>query len=133
MIFPISFSSADMILNTIRKQNIVLETKIDNEKDVVIDGHYIGELKGLKLYLDFKTGAPDTDIKSLKKAARQGIGPELTKRVDSIIKNGIVKLNDDFKIYWSRYPIAQIVPGKNYLEPEIGLITDDILTPISKN
>ena len=115
------------------KQNIVLETKIMNEKDVVIDGHYIGELRGLKLYLDFKTGASDADIKSLKKAARNGIGPELIKRVDSIIDNGILKLDEDFKIYWLKHPIAQIIPGKNYLEPNITLITDDILDSASKN
>ena len=115
------------------KQNIVLETKIMNEKDVVIDGHYIGELRGLKLYLDFKTGASDADIKSLKKAARNGIGPELIKRVDSIIDNGILKLDEDFKIYWLKHPIAQIIPGKNYLEPDITLITDDILDPASQN
>jgi len=49
------------------KQDTVLETKIKNDKDVIIDGQYIGELKGLKLNLDFRTGALDTDIKSLKR------------------------------------------------------------------
>ncbi len=115
------------------KQDIVLETKIKNDKDIIIDGHFIGEIKGLKLNLDFKTGALDTDIKSLKKAARQGISPELTKRVNLIISSGILKLNEDFKIYWLDNPIAQIIPGKNYLEPYIDLITDDILDLDSKN
>ena len=115
------------------KQDTVLETEIKNDKDVIIDGQYIGELKGLKLNLDFRTGALNTDIKSLKKAARQGIGPELTKRVNLIISSGILKLNEDFRIYWLDNPIAKIIPGKNYLEPDIDLITDDILDLDSKN
>jgi len=115
------------------KQDAVLETEIKNDKDVIIDGQYIGELKGLKLNLYFRTGALDTDIKSLKKAARQGISPELTKRVNLIISSEILKLNEDFKIYWLDNPIAKIIPGKNYLEPDIDLITDDILNLDSKN
>ena len=78
------------------KQDTVLETEIKNDKDVIIDGQYIGELKGLKLNLDFRTGALNTDIKSLKKAARQGIDPELRKRTNLIISSGILKLNEDF-------------------------------------
>ena len=115
------------------KQDMVLETKIKNDKDIIIDGHYIGELKGLKLNLDFKIGALDTDIKSLKKAARQGISSELTKRTNLIVSSEILKLNEDFKIYWLDNPIARIIPGKNYLEPNIDLITDDILDAFSKN
>ena len=115
------------------KQDTVLETEIKNDKDVIIDGQYIGELKGLKLNLDFRTGALNTDIKSLKKAARKGISPELTKRVNLIISSGILKLNEDFRILWLDNPIAKIIPGKNYLEPNIDLITDDILDLDSKN
>ena len=115
------------------KQDAVLETEIKNEKEVIIDGQYIGELKGLKLNLDFRIGALDTDIKSLKKAARRGISSELTKRVNLIISSGILKLNEDFKIYWLDNPIAKIIPGKNYLKPDIDLITDDILNLDLKN
>jgi ATP-dependent RNA helicase SUPV3L1/SUV3 len=115
------------------KQDRVLETEIKNNKEVIIDGQYIGELKGLKLNLDFKIGALDTDIKSLRKAARQGISPELKKRVHLIISSGILKLNEDFVILWLDNPIARIIPGKNYLEPDIDLITDDILDLDSKN
>ena len=33
--------------------------------------------------MDLKAGALETDIKSLKKAARQTVGPELQKRIQS--------------------------------------------------
>ena len=37
------------------------------------------------------------------------------------------ELNEDFKIYWNKYPIAKLCPGKDYLNPEIELIIDDMI------
>ena len=115
------------------KQDIDLKTEIKDQKNVLIDGQYIGELKGLKLNLDLKIDTIDTDIKSLKKAARQGVGPELLKRINQIINSNILELKEDFKIYWENNPIAYITRGKNYLEPNLNLIADDILEFESRN
>ncbi len=109
------------------KQDITFNTKIIDNKRVMINNQYIGQLNGLKLELDYKIGALDTDIKSLKKAARQNVAPEILKRVGEIIKNNNLQLNDDFKIYWNDYPIAQLTPGKDYLNPDIKLIIDDMI------
>ena len=99
----------------------------------MINNQYIGQLNGLKLELDYKIGALDTDIKSLKKAARQNVAPEILKRVGEIIKNNNLQLNDDFKIYWNDYPIAQLTPGKDYLSPNIELLVDDMLEQNQKS
>ncbi|RZO62294.1 MAG: helicase [Candidatus Pelagibacterales bacterium] len=115
------------------KQEIDLKTEIKEEKNIIIDNQYIGELKGLKLILDLKAGALDTDIKSLKKAARQGVRPELIKRINKIISDDKIELKDDFKIYWKNDPIAFISQGKNYLEPNLNLVVDDILEFEEKN
>ena len=109
------------------KQDISLETKIIDNKKVMVDGQFIGELRGLKLNLDLKVGALDTDIKSLKKTARLNVAPEFRKRIKEIIETKLIELKDDFKIYWEKFPIAKLSPGKNYLSPEINLITDDII------
>ena len=109
------------------KQDMNFKTEIiDNEK-VLIDDQFIGKLKGLKLELDLKVDTLDTDIKSLKKAARQGIGPELIKRIRKIINTGLLEIKDDFKIYWEKFPVAKLLPGKDYLDPELSLIVDDIV------
>jgi len=109
------------------KQDVSFETKIVENKKVMINNQYIGQLKGLKLELDLKIGALDTDIKSLKKAARQNVGPEILKRIEQIKKNGMIELKSDFKVYWDSFPIAQLIPGKDYLNPEIKLIIDDMI------
>ena len=51
------------------------------------------EIKRLKIRVRLKRwNIRNMDIKSLKKAARQTIGPELNKRIDQIIKTGLLKL-----------------------------------------
>ena len=109
------------------KQDMTFNTQIIENEKVIIDNQFIGKLKGLKLELDLKVGTLDTDIKSLKKAARQSVGPEFNKRIEQIIKTGFLEIKNDFKIYWSNFPIARLQPGKDYLEPEISLIVDDII------
>ena len=44
-----------------------------------------------------------------------------------IKKTGLINLKNDFKIYWNNFPIAILIPGKNYLKPEIKLIIDDMV------
>ena len=109
------------------KQDMEFNTKILENNNIMIDDQFIGKINGLKLELDLKKGALETDIKSLKKAARQTIGPELKKRIEIIIENGEVDLNDDFKIYWKKSSIGKLIPGRDYLSPNIELFVDDIL------
>jgi ATP-dependent RNA helicase SUPV3L1/SUV3 len=109
------------------KQDMEFKTEIFENNDVMIDDQFIGKIKGLKLELDFKKGALETDIKSLKKAARQSIGPELEKRIQTIIDTGLIELNDDFKIYWNNFPIAKLSVGNDYLNPSFELIIDDTI------
>jgi ATP-dependent RNA helicase SUPV3L1/SUV3 len=103
------------------------KTEILENNNVMIDNHFIGKIKGLKLELDLKKGALDTDIKSLKKAAKQSIGPELEKRIQIIIDTGLINLNDDFKIYWNNFPIAKLSTGNDYLNPNFELNIDDTI------
>ena len=109
------------------KQDITFETKIIENERVLINDQFIGTLKGLKMDLDLKIGALDADIKSLKKAARQNVAPEILNRINLILKCNNFELNEDFKIYWNKYPIAKLSPGKDYLSPEIELIIDDMI------
>jgi len=109
------------------KQDMEFKTEILENNNVMIDDQFIGKINGLRLELHLKKGALETDIKSLKKAARQSIGPELEKRIQTIIDTGLIELNDNFKIYWNNFPIAKLNTGNNYLNPNFELIVDDII------
>ena len=114
------------------KQDITFNTKIMEDGKVLINKQFIGKLKGLKLELDLRIDALDTDVKSLKKAARQNVGPEIINRVDQIIKTKLIELKDDLKIYWNNFAIAKLIPGKSYLNPEINLIIDDMIENVEQ-
>ena len=115
------------VLSRNLKQEVKLNTVINEKDDVIIDKQLIGKLRALKLNLEFTSETLDTDIKSLKKAARQGIADELVKRVEKIINEKDIFLDSSYKILWKNNPIAKIKRDKNYLSPEIEIIADEAL------
>ena len=60
----------------------------------------------------------DTDIKSIKKAARK-VEEELIKRVNEILENKEIFVNNENKIIWKNNPIARLKKGNDYLNPEV--------------
>ena len=109
------------------KQDISFKIEILENKKVKINDQFIGNLDGLKLELDLKIGTLDADIKSLKKAARQTVMPEILKRINQIINSGLIEIKNNFKIYWNNSAIAKLEKGKDYLSPNIELIIDDMI------
>ena len=120
------------ILSRSLKQDLVLNTKINDDNKIYIDGQLIGELKGLRFLIEITSKTLETDIKSIKKAARKGIEKELTRRIDEILKKEEIFLNEDNKIIWKNDPIAKLRKGNDYLNPEIEVINDDSLNDDSK-
>ena len=120
------------ILSRSLKQDLILNTKINDENKIHIDGQLIGELKGLKFLIEITSKTLDTDIKSIKKAARKGVEEELIKRVDAIINQSELEINDENKIVWKNNPIARLKKGNDYLSPEIEIIADESINEDSK-
>ena len=120
------------ILSRSLKQDLVLNTKIDESDKILINDQFIGELKGLKFIIALTSKTLDTDIKSIKKAARKGVGEELEKRVSLIMQNKDIILNENCKIIWKNNVIARLKKGNNYLNPEIEILADDALDDIFK-
>jgi len=120
------------ILSRSLKQDLILNTEINDDNKIHIDGQLIGELKGLKFLIEVTSKTLDTDIKSIKKAARKGVEAELSKRVDEILDKKEITINNQSKIIWKNHPIARLKKGNDYLNPEIDLIADDSLNEDSK-
>jgi ATP-dependent RNA helicase SUPV3L1/SUV3 len=121
------------ILSRGLKQDLLLNTEINDENKLHIDGQLIGELKGLKFLIEITSNTLDTDIKSIKKAARKSIEKELIKRVDKILTNTEIEINNESKILWKNNPIARLKKGSDYLNPSIEIIADDSLNAESKS
>ena len=86
----------------------------------------------MKFLIEITSKTLDTDIKSIKKAARKGVEEELIKRVDAIINQSELEINDENKIVWKNNPIARLKKGNDYLSPEIEIIADESLNEDSK-
>ena len=121
------------ILSRNLKQDLVLNTEINDMNKIHIDGQLIGELKGLKFLIEVTSKTLDTDIKSMKKAARKGVEKELVKRVDKILEDGEVEINHESKIIWKKNPIARLKKGNNYLNPGIEIIADESINDETKS
>ena len=120
------------ILSRGLKQDIVLNTEVQKDNKVLINEQYIGILKGLKFNIELTSKTLDTDIKSIKKAARKGIAEELSKRVKNIVEEKKISIENDNKIHWDQNPIAKIKKGNDYLNPLIEIVADDSLPKESK-
>ncbi|MDA8618532.1 helicase-related protein [Candidatus Pelagibacter bacterium] len=121
------------ILSRNLKQDLVLNTEINNDNKIYIDGQLVGELKGLKFLIEVTSKTLDTDIKSIKKAARKGVEKELIKRVDDILSAAEIDINNENKIVWKNNPIARLKKGNDYLNPLFDIIADDSLSEESKS
>ena len=121
------------ILSRSLKQDLILSTEINNDNKIFINDQLVGELKGLKFLIEITSKTLDTDIKSIKKAARRGIEEELVKRVDEILSSKEILLSENNKIIWKNNPIARLKKGNDYLNPEIEILSDDALNEISKS
>jgi len=121
------------ILSRSLKQDLVLNTEINDDNKIYIDGQLVGELKGLKFLIEVTSKTLDTDIKSIKKAARKGVEKELIKRVAEILKTSEIEIDNDSKITWKKNPIARLKKGNDYLNPDINIIADDSLNEESKS
>ena len=120
------------ILSRSLKQDLILKTEINEKNKIHIDGQLIGELKGLKFIIELTAKTLDTDIKSIKKAARKGVKEELDKRVNEIIENKEIEVDSNSKIVWRGNPIARLKKGYSYLSPEIEVIADESLDAETK-
>ncbi len=120
------------ILSRSLKQDLILNTEINEDNKIHIDGQLVGELKGLKFLIEVTSKTLDTDIKSIKKAARKGVEKELIKRVEEILEKGEINISSENKIIWKGNAIARLKKGNDYLNPEIDIIADDSLNEETK-
>ena len=120
------------ILSRSLKQDLILNSEINEENKMYIDEQLIGELKGLKFIIELTSKTLDTDIKSIKKAARKGVKEELNKRINKIIEDKKISIDSNSKIIWKGNPIGRLKKGHDYLSPEIEIIADESIEIESK-
>ncbi|MGD2131535.1 MAG: helicase-related protein [Maricaulaceae bacterium] len=108
------------------RANADLVATVSERGDVEVEGHFVGELKGLSFAPD-KRG-DRLDARALSNAALSAVRPEITRRLGAIAQasDDAFSLGDDLKITWDAAPIARLAPGSHALSPRIELLGGDL-------
>lgn len=103
-----------------------LVAAIKNDGEVIVEGHRVGEMRGLVFFPD--DGANDRD-KIVLAAARQVLPQELDRRVATLLDapDGVIDFDDTDGLVWQGARIARLIAGHDMLNPRVDLICSELL------
>lgn len=94
---------------------------------VMVEGHPVGELEGLRFTLDAEV-APE-DQKAVMTAARKALKDEIAARIGRIdtAEDKEFGLRDDGTLTWDGAELGRLAPGPSVLKPLVKVLHDDLL------
>ncbi|HYM32633.1 MAG TPA: helicase-related protein [Candidatus Cybelea sp.] len=109
------------------KDSPLLSTSLGPDGEVMVEGQYVGQLRGLSFRPD--SASAGAEGRALRAAAHRGLGIELGRRAAQLsgANDGDISLGDDGRIWWQDAPLARLVGGETALKPRIRLIAGDQL------
>ncbi len=110
------------------RENTALETDIGKNGEVVVEGHAIGRLDGLKFTPE--AAAVGSDARALVGAAQKALAGEIDARATRLshAADGQLVLSTDGVIRWLGQPVARLAAGEEVLKPRVRIIADEHLT-----
>ncbi|HEV7372189.1 helicase-related protein [Arenibaculum sp.] len=95
--------------------------------EVLVEGHPVGRIEGLRFILDPEAAQDDT--RPLMAAARRVLGGEIARRVRALeqAEDEAFALADDGTLSWTGAPVARLGPGPSVLVPGVVPVHDDLL------
>ncbi len=103
-----------------------LVAAIKNDGEVIVEGHRVGEMRGLLFFPD--DGENDRD-KIVLAAARQVLPQELDRRVATLVDapDGVISFDETDGLVWQKARIARLIAGHDRLNPRLELICSELL------
>ena len=103
-----------------------LVAAVKNDGEVIVEGHRVGEMRGLRFYPD--DGQNDRD-KIVLAAARRVLPQELERRVGQLVEapDGTLDFDDAGQVTWRGAAIAKLTAGHDRLHPRLEALCDDSL------
>jgi len=102
-----------------------LVAAVRNDGEVVVEGHSVGRLEGLRFVPDV---GDEPEARPVLAAARRVVPREIVRRVDRLeaAPDGAFRL-DGSTLAWDGAPIARLGPGRTTIEPRIEVLSNDYL------
>jgi len=110
-----------------------LSARIANDGSVHVEGHKVGHLEGLSFKPE--AGATGDERRAMMNAARKALGPELSRRVDTIAKapETSFKLNDAGELVWNGAVLGVLSELEPDLRVRIRLLDNDLLQDVDRS
>jgi len=117
------------------KDKEILQSAVNQEGDVMVEGHFVGRIEGFKFVPD----ATDRDVagRTVTAAAYKALANDVQRRAGALLTadKAALELRADGKILWLNaelgfelgQAIATLVPGSDALKPKVKLLSSDLL------
>ncbi len=107
------------------KKNEIINTRINDESKLIVDGHSIGSIIGLSFTPD---NTYQKSNKIIRSVSNNVLSYELESRINKIISSGyeFLGLDDCGNILWNKEKIARLSSGPSILEPVIIILCDEL-------
>ncbi|HET9149892.1 MAG TPA: helicase-related protein [Alphaproteobacteria bacterium] len=111
------------------KESRSLFSRVDESGALEVEGHYVGRLEGLRFTADT---VADSEIphRAVRAASARALAHEIPRRAREIVSaaDEAFEIDARGRIMWREAVVAELVPGRSALHPEIAVPTVDGLT-----
>ncbi len=110
----------------LRGNGAFMEATIKDDGDVWVEEHKIGRLTGLQFELD--ESQSDLEAKALREAAEKAVGPEINRRLTSIVggTHAIFTLSDKGEVMWGGAAVGKISQAGTVQNPDVSLVGGEL-------
>jgi ATP-dependent RNA helicase SUPV3L1/SUV3 len=114
------------------RESSTLAGRINDEGQVQVEGHAVGQLAGFRFRSEQSSGA--FAARAVLSAAERALKPEIAQRIQSLEQDedAAFTLTADGDILWRDDPIARLLPGPNALTPLVESLSSDLLDPTQR-
>jgi len=100
---------------------------VTGDGEVLVEGQYVGRLRGLKYEPD--AAADLAEGRALRTAANRVLSREIARRAAKLAaaEKDAISWHDDGMLWWDGAPVATVNPGAQSLEPRVELLPFDHL------
>ncbi len=110
-----------------------LLSSVATDGQVLVEGHFIGNLRGFRFEADHAEGIHAT--RTVAAAASRALRPEIASRVAKVAAepDAAFRLDEQGLILWQDNPVAGLTAGATPLRPAIALLPSDLIETAARD
>ena len=115
-----------ILMRSLRERH-ELFSAVTADGDVLVEGQYVGRLRGLRFEPDAAANGPEARI--VRSAANRALAREIGNRAAKAAgaEDGVFDWKDDDRLWWDGSPLVRLLPGTHVLQPRVDLLPADHL------